>query len=247
LLPPLPMTHLARRDSLFTAAVIAEIAYMADYIPRADAKALDWFRAFKEGISDNWSAYGLSRPDVETIARAVDEFDEAYQAANNPATRNVTSTDRKFARRVNAERLCRLFAQRIKLNHGISNEDKVAIGVPTINNAKSPVECPQTAPALSIAAATPLGHTIGYRDSVNLTPRARPFGSTGLQLFMTVSDENASNPEEARFVGVFTSTPMVVTFDGADRGKQATYFARWCGRKNQVGNWSIPISMTIAA
>ena len=135
----------------------------------------------------------------------------------------------------------------IKRNLGISDADKTAIGVRPINNARTRRECPQTAPALTIQAATPLGMTLQYRDSTNLNPRAKPANATMVQLFVTIAENNTFDPNDAKFVGNYTSNPMVVTFDPADRKKQATFFARWGGRRNQVGQWSLPISMTVAA
>jgi hypothetical protein len=51
----------------------------------------------------------------------------------------------------------------------------------------------------------------------------------------------------ARFVGNFTTNPMPVLFNPADRGMQASYFARWGGKRNQFGPWSLPVSFTIGA
>jgi hypothetical protein len=143
--------------------------------------------------------------------------------------------------------VCRHYAAIIKRNHGISNADKVLIHVRPINNTRTERECPQTSPVLSVVAATPLAMTLHYRDSVNLDRRAKPANATMLQLFVTIADENAIDPREAKFAGNYTSNPMAVTFDGADRGKQATFFARWGGRRNQFGRWSLPVSMTVAA
>jgi hypothetical protein len=69
------------------------------------------------------------------------------------------------------------------------------------------------------------------------------------QLFVEVGAENAQTFDEtkARFVGNYTTSPMAVIFDDAERGKQATYFARWGGKRNEFGQWSLPVSMTIAA
>jgi hypothetical protein len=84
---------------------------------------------------------------------------------------------------------------------------------------------------------------------MDLASKAKPAGATMCQLFVEVSEENAEtfDPAKARFVGNFTANPMVVVFDEADRGKQATYFARWGGKRNEFGQWSLPVSMTIAA
>jgi hypothetical protein len=220
---------------------------MADYIPRADANALNWFRVFKAGTSANASVYQLSQPDADLIASVVDAFAAAYAVSSDPARRNVGTIDRKFAARFNAERVCRHFAQLIKLNLGTSDGDKALIGVPTINNAKSRVTCPLSSPTIIVVAATNLAHTLRYHDSLSPTVRAKPHGAQALQLHRVIDDENAYNPDDARYVGNFASNPICVQFDHRDRGKQATYFARWSGRRNEVGQWSLPVSMTIAA
>ena len=119
--------------------------------------------------------------------------------------------------------------------------------IATPPNARLPIVGALLERGIGVLVEKPLAHTLAYRDSLNPTPRAKPHGAQALQLFMVVDDENAIDPREARFVGNFTSNPMTVTYAGRDRGKQATFFARWCGRRNQVGQWSLPVSMTIAA
>ena len=77
--------------------------------------------------------------------------------------------------------------------------------------------------------------------------RAKPFGAISLQLFVNVAEEVDPNPDTARFVGNYTKNPIVVAFDHSENGKQATYFARWQGRRGDVGPWSVPVSLAIAA
>jgi hypothetical protein len=55
------------------------------------------------------------------------------------------------------------------------------------------------------------------------------------------------DPNTATFYGAVTRNPVPVAFNPADNGKQATYFARWADRKGQVGPWSLPVTMAIAA
>jgi hypothetical protein len=76
---------------------------------------------------------------------------------------------------------------------------------------------------------------------------AKPFGASELQLFRAVGTTPATDPNAAQFYGKFTKNPMAINFNPADNGKQATYFARWASRRGEVGPWSNPISMAIAA
>ena len=59
-------------------------------------------------------------------------------------------------------------------------------------------------------------------------------------------------PAAADQIGVnkfakFTRNPIVVPFAEADDGKIATYYGRWASVRGEVGPWSLPVSMRIAA
>ena len=68
-----------------------------------------------------------------------------------------------------------------------------------------------------------------------------------LQLFVAVSDAPVMDPTQSHFRGEFTRRSASVGFDAAQSGKIATYFGRWAGPRGDVGPWSLPISMRIAA
>lgn len=204
---------------------------------------------FADGIAGNLGVYQIQQPDSDAISAAVDQFIADYGIWNNPATRNVASLDAKNASKSGALGICRVFYRQIQNNNGISDGDKELIGVTPLNDTKTERHCPETAPGIVIVAATPAAHTVQFRDSTGLVPRGLPFGATMCQLFVQVGEENAQTLDlsKARFVGNYTSNPMAVPFDDDERGKQATYFARWGGKRNEFGSWSLPVSMTIAA
>ena len=52
---------------------------------------------------------------------------------------------------------------------------------------------------------------------------------------------------QTSFYDAARRNPIASAFDHADDGKVATYFARWGGKRNEFGQWSLPVSMTIAA
>jgi hypothetical protein len=104
-----------------------------------------------------------------------------------------------------------------------------------------------TSPMVAIVAATPNAHTVAYKDTI--TPgRAMPFGAVCLQMFCAISEDGPErDPMRAQLCGCFTRSPAVVTFRPEDKGKTATYFARWASRRGEFGMWSLPTSFTIAA
>lgn len=218
-----------------------------DYIPAQDAQALAWMQTFAAGITANPATYFLSVADASGIQNAVDEFAAAYADAIDPAQRTPVNVATKDESRNNAAQLCRQFASLIKVNAGISNPDKIAIGVRPVNPNRDPIMCPQTSPLLNVIAATPGAQTLRFADSMTPETGAKPFGASELLLFVAVDDEIVIDPDTAKFYGKFTKNPVAVGFDAADNGKQATYFARWAGRRGDMGPWSSPVAMAIAA
>jgi hypothetical protein len=57
----------------------------------------------------------------------------------------------------------------------------------------------------------------------------------------------AYDPKQAQFRGTVTRNSVHVGFEPSENGKVATYFARWAGRRGDVGPWSLPVFMRIAA
>jgi hypothetical protein len=96
-------------------------------------------------------------------------------------------------------------------------------------------------------AATNGAHTLGYKDSIDLTARASRSGAIDLLLFRTIADEATTDPEAAKFSGSSRRTRWPSRSTRQDNGKIATYFARWSSRRGGMSNWSAPASMAIAA
>jgi hypothetical protein len=218
-----------------------------DFIPEQDAKAAMWMRNFAEGVARQPGAYMLSPADVQVIQRVVGEFRNALALATWPSSRTRGTVCAKNESRARAEGLLRLYAKQIKANAGISDASKISIGVPPPNTSRSRRHVPLTSPWVSVMAATHGAHTLSFGDTI--TPgRAMPFGAAYLQMFVAITETGQrATQDDARFCGAFTRNPVVVRFNGKDRGKTATYFARWGSRRGEFGNWSSPASFVIAA
>jgi hypothetical protein len=217
------------------------------YIPSQESAALTWMQVFAAAILANPGLYGLTAADAAAIVNAVNAFVAAYALAADPATRTPVIVAAKDDCRNSAEQICRQYAMGIKVNAGISDPDKIAIGVRPVNTSRSQRHVPDTSPLLNILAATPGSQTVRYADTMSPETGAKPFGADQLQLFVTVAPEATDDADAARFYGTFTTNPIGVGFDSADDGKVATYFARWASRKGDTGPWSLPVSMRIAA
>jgi hypothetical protein len=217
------------------------------YIPAEDQAALVWMQAFSQNISADVTRYQLSVSDAQNIADAVDDYAAKLAITSNNSTRTPVAVASKDVSRNVAEQLCRQFAVQIKYNAGISDEDKIAVGVRPVNNSRDPIPVPPTSPLLNVLGATPGSHTIRYADTSTPDSAAKPFGAAMMQLWVAIANEPTTQESDAKFYGTFTKNPVAVGFSEEDDGKCATYFARWANRKGETGPWSLPVSMRIAA
>ena len=219
----------------------------SDYMPRGQRQALAWMRTFAVGIAANPGRYQCAPTDGIALQQAVDEYQQALRLAESDKTRTKSTVSLKDQTRNTAEQICRVYYANIKANAGVSDQAKLEIGVRPLNTGRSRIQCPTTAPILSIIGATPLCHTLHYNDSMTPDSPGKPFGALHLRLFVAINDDRTiTKPSEAQFYGTFTRNPVGVAFTSEDDGRVATYFARWAGRRNDVGPWSVPISFRIA-
>ena len=72
-------------------------------------------------------------------------------------------------------------------------------------------------------------------------------GSMLLYALLYLTGYEAVTIDDAKLVGKFTRNPVEVTFDQKHNRQRATYWARWASRRGEVGPWSLPVAMTIAA
>ena len=220
---------------------------MAGYIPAEDGKALTWMQKFSGVLSASPATYNVSDADAENLAMLVGRFAEAYPLSVNELTHGRVTVARRDEARGFAEQACRTFAILIKANAGISDPDKIAIGVRPVNPGRTPIDSPTSFPLLSVLGGTPLAQTVRYADSATPDSRRKPFGAIQLQLFVTLAEGVAADPADARLQGTHTRNPVGVGFDKADDGKVATYFARWITRRGEAGPFGPGASMRVAA
>ena len=212
-----------------------------------DSQKLAWMEGFSGGINSSPATYMLSQADADNLAFVVGNFATALAAAQLKGTRNAAEVAVKNAARDTAEQLCRSIAVQIKYNLGITDADKIAIGVRPVNHSRTPSPAPDSSPLLNIIGATPGAQTLRYADSFTPDRAAKPPGCSALLLYLHVGTEAVEEPTDVQLVGGFTRNPIGVPFAPEDDGKVATYFARWSSPRSEMGPWSLGVSMRIAA
>lgn len=217
----------------------------SSYIPARDADFDAWSSNFATVIAANPSAYGLAAADATAITNAYTLWSAAYTLATNPSTRTTPSIAAKDVQKAASLVTFRAYATIIQANQGVSNDAKADAGLTIRSAGRTPVPAPATAPILGFVGATPLVHTLTYRDTSTPTSKAKPFGALQLEIWRSVGLTAPSGPETTSFVGLYTKSPLAVNFISADVGKTAWYYGRWVTRRGLVGPWSALLSAAI--
>lgn len=215
------------------------------YIPSKDADLVSWATNFSDLITAAPATYGLVSGDATAIAAVVDPFIAAYAVATTPATRTKVTVAEKDTTKFAMLSLVRTYSQRITVNPGVADADKIALGLNLHGTPPTPVPAPTTIPLLSLLGATPLNFTIRYADELTPDARKKPFGAVRLDTFVKIDTTPKTDPEDSLYYGGFTKQPAFVTFSPSDAGKYATLWGRWANRKGEVGPWSAPVSQII--
>lgn len=217
------------------------------YIPRNDHLALEWMENLGAKLTATPGLYLVSPADAAAVTAAVNNFGAALAVLGDPAQKNKVTVAAKDDARTAAEQICRQFAMQIKISAAISDDAKISAGIRPINSNRDPIIPPSSSPVLSIFGAGYATHTLRFVDSETPDSRGKPYGVKQMQLFYHVGEAPATQPEEAKFHGLHTKSPIGIGFDPDDVGKKVTYFSRWCTIKGETGPWSAPVTLSIAA
>lgn len=218
-----------------------------DFIPSRDAELEAWLLNFKTLIAASPTSYGLVTADATAIAASYAAWHAAYSAATNPTTRTHVTIAEKDAQKILTVDVVRTYSTTIRANGAVSDSLKLGLGLRIHDTLPTPIPPPSTYPLLSINGAGPLMQGLRAADQLTPTRRAKPAGSAGLLLFRAVGTAAITDPEQAGFLGFVTKAAFQSSFSSSDDGKIATYFARWTNAKGEVGPWSAPVSMRVAA
>jgi hypothetical protein len=111
--------------------------FTAQYLPANEEALRSWSRNFATLVGAEPGRYGLSPLDAATIRTAVDTFDTALTRARKPGTRTKPAVAAKDAAKAAYIATVRRYAITIRDNRGVSNADKLALGLNLINNSRA--------------------------------------------------------------------------------------------------------------
>jgi hypothetical protein len=216
------------------------------YIPSREALLDDWLTNFKALIVLSPTTYGLQVADGTAIQNSYNSWHAAYLAAINPTTRTKSTVITKNEQKSIVLGVVRGYAATIRANRAVTDENKNNLGLHVAETTRTPVPPPSTQPVLEVVDTEAGLQVLAVKDE-GASRRGKPTGVAGVLVYRAVAADPVSAAGETAFL-IFTSkTGLQSNFTTADRGKIATYFARWTNAKGEVGPWSDGVSSPIAA
>lgn len=218
-------------------------------IPRTDSDFQSWLLNFSTLLTAAPADFGLTAPDAVIVAGQYTAWHAAYLAATDPSTRTSPTVAAKNAARATAEAIVRPYTVTISLDPGVTNENKVAIGVTVRSTTPTPIPAPVVAPVVQFVSAIPLVTSLQVKQPGS-TSKAKPAGCTGIEIARSVGTVAATDPNQLTSQGIYTKTPLSQSFAAEDQGKVCTIAARYTTRSGpggvaQVGPWSALLSFNV--
>lgn len=237
--------------------------YTPPWIPRRDDKFSLFAQAFCNGINNDPARYMVTPAEAASLMQRLQVFLDAFAVATNPATRTSGTIATKQDARSNLQDSIETQGAFIRINLGISDGDKIGIGVRPRNISHRKRICPTTSPLLDYIGSLPGMDQLVSHDSNTPTSKAKPYGAERLELWVAymLPGEPTPKREDARPIGTFKRSKMLVKQDPQRDVRQGAsgpapgiggtgmpiYWARWLGHDGQTGPWSLPLFTMIKA
>lgn len=222
---------------------------MSSYLPSTDSGLAAWLLNFATLITAAPATFGLIAGDAVAITGVQTAFAAALVTATDPSTRTSATIAAKDAAKASALAVVRPYAVQISLDAGVSNENKVAVGVTVRSTTPTPIPAPVVAPVIALQSAIPLVQTLQIRP-VGSSSKAKPAGAISIEIARSVGTVAATDPAQLEIVGQYGKTPLTQNFQSGDVGKLVTYAARYRTRSgpggvSQAGPWSAVVTFAI--
>jgi hypothetical protein len=218
----------------------------SSYIPTKDADFQNWILNWSTLLTAAPATYGVTAADATAQAAQYALWYAAYGVAVNPATKTKTTVAAKNAARVAATDAIRPLAQTISVNDGVTNANKLALGLNLKGSTgPTPIPTPTSNPVLQFIAATQGEQTFKWVDSSDGVSRKKPFGVLALVIFAQESSTPITDPTLLAFQTLETKQPFGLDTSFATPGARVYTASYYITRTGLKGPWS-PVVNNIA-
>lgn len=217
-----------------------------DFIPERDLAFLDWSRNFKNQTAALHADIGLTEAQASEYATLHDAYAAALTLAKSTATNTTVNRVRKNTAKKAVKSYARVLARIIRATPGVSDGQRVRLGLTVPDTDLTPAVPPASKPFLEILSNGARLVKLRIRENTTPTRRAKPEGVAGATVFTWVG-ESSSPPSLLRewtFRGNATRSIWHFNLDASiPAGAKVWITACWYNTRGRPGQMSSPIFM----
>jgi hypothetical protein len=215
------------------------MAHTKDYVPKSDAEFDGWLTNLVAYVNTTVTAgtwTHIPADKVTALNQRQIAWHTAYVKTLGPHT-NVDTETKKEAHAA-AEHFVRQFYQQYLKFDPVTNQDRLAMGLPIQDPTRTPIGEPKTRPLLTDLRALG-GFEIEFRFQDEETPdsSANPYGMNGCLLNYTWGPEKVEDYALLKETRLMTRSPFVLSLPPEAEWKFLSCYARW---QNETGHLGKP-------
>ena len=219
---------------------------MADFLPGDEAGFWDWQDNFIGGVTPNILAWGITAPQLAVLTGLQSPYLTAYAAANKgkKTVRTTAQNNTKKTTTKSYKSGIRAFVKQfIAFNSAITDDQRKTLGVTVRDKVRTPSTTPTAIPDLFVAPMKSSRFKVTARqqpDAQGRRKRGKPKDTKEFEIAVWIGDNAPLTGDSVAMKLRFGKSPGIIPIDPLNVGKTASLYARWIGKKGQLGPWSNP-------
>jgi hypothetical protein len=210
---------------------------MTDYIPKALAALTLWADRFVSYFFANAVKWGVSISDATDLKNMWDDTRELIEKSEDPAQKtHLIVNKRKEAVKAFTAKV-RGFVNHELRNRAVTDDDRIALGLPIHDTTPTPIGPPTSTPTLIIDLSSHRQIRFRYQDQDSHS-KAKPYGVNGAVVAWGLLTAPPVDQEDLPHTFLATRSPFTMDFREADRGKTLYIALCWQNERGQLGPWS---------
>jgi hypothetical protein len=217
-----------------------------DFLPSKDADLLAWSANYSALLTSEAASIGILPAQATAYAALHTAFAAALETATEPSTRTRSAVAAKDAAKAPLKAMARDLARIINAFPGITNAQRIDLGLNPRSGEASPINPPGESPVMEVVSAN--GRTLKVRlHALGSERRGKPEGVDGATVFSFVGAAAPADISQWKFEGSTTRTSFDVEFPPTvAAGSQVWLCAFWFNPRAQSGPACTPISAYLA-
>ena len=210
---------------------------MAYYIPRSLAAFTLWADRFVSYFFANAIKWGVSISDATDLKNMWDDTKELIEKSEDPSQKtHLIVNKRKEAVKAFTAKV-RDFVNHELHSRAVTDDDRIALGLPIHDTTPTPIGPPTTMPTLIIDLSIPRQIRFRYHDQDSHS-EAKPYGVNGAVVGWGLLNSPPIKQKDLPHTFLATRSPFTMEFEEDERGKTLYIALCWQNERGQLGPWS---------